>query len=196
MALASATSRVMMLSRRTARARRATTVAGRTRTTAVTTTATAATATATRGCVARAATTRATTRGRGCAVAARASEGPTFVTTPIYYVNDQPHIGHVYTSTVADAYARYRRARGEDVFFLTGTDEHGLKGEQSAEKRGIEPQALADENGQKYRDVMTAYDISFAEPMRRTGEYSAGQVRLWVEEVQEHEEDSEGCCLR
>ena len=181
MALASATSRVMMLSRRTARARRATTVAGRTRTTAVTTTATAATATATRGCVARA----ATTRGRGCAVAARASEGPTFVTTPIYYVNDQPHIGHVYTSTVADAYARYRRARGEDVFFLTGTDEHGLKVEQSAEKRGIEPQALADENSQKFRDVMTAYDISFDEFIRTTDDYHERQVRALVKVLQE-----------
>jgi methionine--tRNA ligase len=185
MALASATSRVMMLSRRTARARRATTVAGRTRTTAVTTTATAAMATATRGCVARAATTRATTRGRGCAVAARASEGPTFVTTPIYYVNDQPHIGHVYTSTVADAYARYRRARGEDVFFLTGTDEHGLKVEQSAEKRGIEPQALADENSQKFRDVMTAYDISFDEFIRTTDDYHERQVRALVKVLQE-----------
>jgi methionine--tRNA ligase len=185
MALASATSRVMMLSRRTARVRRATTVAGRTRTTAVTTTATAATATATRGCVARAATTRATTRGRGCAVAARASEGPTFVTTPIYYVNDQPHIGHVYTSTVADAYARYRRARGEDVFFLTGTDEHGLKVEQSAEKRGIEPQALADENSQKFRDVMTAYDISFDEFIRTTDDYHERQVRALVKVLQE-----------
>ena len=185
MALASATSRVMMLSRRTARARRATTVAGRTRTTAVTTTATAATATATRGCVARAATTRATTRGRGCAVAARASEGPTFVTTPIYYVNDQPHIGHVDTSTVADAYARYRRARGEDVFFLTGTDEHGLKVEQSAEKRGIEPQALADENSQKFRDVMTAYDISFDEFIRTTDDYHERQVRALVKVLQE-----------
>ena len=185
MALASATSRVMMLSRRTARARRATTVAGRTRTTAVTTTATAATATATRGCVARAATTRATTRGRGCAVAARASEGPTFVTTPIYYVNDQPHIGHVYTSTVADAYARYRRARGDDVFFLTGTDEHGLKVEQSAEKRGIEPQALADENSRKFRDVMTAYDVSFDEFIRTTDDHHERQVRALVKVLQE-----------
>ena len=187
MALASATSRVMMLSRRTARARRATTVAGRTRDDGGDDDARprAATATATRGCVARAATTRATTRGRGCAVAARASEGPTFVTTPIYYVNDQPHIGHVYTSTVADAYARYRRARGEDVFFLTGTDEHGLKVEQSAEKRGIEPQALADENSQKFRDVMTAYDISFDEFIRTTDDHHERQVRALVKVLQE-----------
>ena len=60
-----------------------------------------------------------------------------FVTTPIYYVNDRPHIGHVYTSTVADVYARFQRSSGKDVYFLTGTDEHGLKVEQSAERRGF-----------------------------------------------------------
>ena len=121
----------------------------------------------------------------GRAVAARASARPTFVTTPIYYVNDQPHIGHVYTSTVADAYARYRRARGDDVFFLTGTDEHGLKVEQSAEKRGIEPQALADENSRKFRDVMTAYDVSFDEFIRTTDDHHERQVRALVKVLQE-----------
>ena len=100
-----------------------------------------------------------------------------FVTTPIYYVNDQPHIGHVYTSTVADAYARYRRARGEDVFFLTGTDEHGLKVEQSADKRGIEPRALADENSKKFRDVMTTYDISFDDFIRTCLLYTSPSPR-------------------
>ena len=80
---------------------------------------------------------------RRCATMTVRAAQPTFVTTPIYYVNDQPHIGHVYTSTVADTYARYRRAKGDDVFFLTGTDEHGLKVEQSAAKRGVDPQALA-----------------------------------------------------
>ena len=53
--------------------------------------------------------------------------GPCYVSTPIYYVNDKPHIGHVYTSTLADVYARYQRNLGLDVFLLTGTDEHGLK---------------------------------------------------------------------
>lgn len=52
-------------------------------------------------------------------------DGPVYVTTPIYYVNDKPHIGHVYTSTLADVYARCQRLRGKDVFYLTGTDEHG-----------------------------------------------------------------------
>ena len=74
-----------------------------------------------------------------------------YVTTPIYYVNDRPHIGHVYTTTLCDVYARAMRNVGHDVFFLTGTDEHGVKVEESAEKRGMTPQALADENSAIFR---------------------------------------------
>jgi len=137
----------------------------------------------------RATVMRATTRAmaRGASASARASARPMFVTTPIYYVNDQPHIGHVYTSTVADAYARYRRARGEDVFFLTGTDEHGLKVEQSADKRGIEPRALADENSKKFRDVMTTYDISFDDFIRTTDAHHERQVQAFVKLLQERD---------
>jgi len=126
-------------------------------------------------------------RARRRLVAVRSAARPTFVTTPIYYVNDQPHIGHVYTSTVADACARFRRARGEDVFFLTGTDEHGLKVEQSAGKRGIEPQALADENSAKFRDVMTSYDISFDDFIRTTDARHERQVRALVKLLQERD---------
>ena len=69
---------------------------------------------------------------------------PAYITTPIYYVNDRPHIGHAYTTTVCDVWARAMRLRGEDVFFLTGTDEHGVKVEKSAAAKGVTPQALAD----------------------------------------------------
>jgi methionyl-tRNA synthetase len=69
---------------------------------------------------------------------------PFYVTTPIYYVNDEPHIGHLYTTVVADTIARYRRATGYDVRFLTGTDEHGQKIERAAAKLGIAPIELAD----------------------------------------------------
>ena len=62
-----------------------------------------------------------------------------YVTTPIYYVNDKPHIGHAYTTVAADIISRYKRMCGYDVFFLTGTYEHGQKMEQSAEKQGIKP---------------------------------------------------------
>ena len=70
---------------------------------------------------------------------------PACITTPIYYVNDRPHIGHAYTTTVCDVWARAMRLRGEDVFFLTGTDEHGVKVEKSAAARGIPPKQLADD---------------------------------------------------
>ncbi len=74
-----------------------------------------------------------------------------YITTPIYYVNAPPHIGHVYTTVVADTLARYRRMRGDETFFLTGTDEHGLKIERVAAAEGIEPIALADR-------IVAAYD--------------------------------------
>jgi len=68
-----------------------------------------------------------------------------YITTPIYYVNDRPHIGHTYTTVLADVMARHRRMMGEEVYFLTGTDEHGQKIEKAAAARGITPKALADE---------------------------------------------------
>src|ERR1700749_225495 len=68
-----------------------------------------------------------------------------YITTPIYYVNDVPHLGHAYTTIAADALARYHRMRGEPTFFLTGTDEHGQKVEETAQKRGLTAQQLVDE---------------------------------------------------
>jgi methionyl-tRNA synthetase len=68
-----------------------------------------------------------------------------YLTTPIYYVNDRPHIGHAYTTILADAVARERRLVGEDVRFLTGTDEHGDKVERAALARGLTPQAHVDD---------------------------------------------------
>jgi isoleucyl-tRNA synthetase len=71
--------------------------------------------------------------------------GSFYITTPIYYVNDEPHLGHAYTTVMADVLSRYHRIFGDDVFFLTGTDEHGQKVEQAARDRGLGPQAHADE---------------------------------------------------
>ena len=62
-----------------------------------------------------------------------------YLTTPIYYVNDKPHIGHAYTTLACDALARFKRLDGYDVMFLTGTDEHGQKVQKSAEDKGIDP---------------------------------------------------------
>ena len=71
--------------------------------------------------------------------------GTFYITTPIYYVNDEPHIGHAYTTIMADVLSRFHRLTGDDVLFLTGTDEHGQKVDEAAKKRNLSPQAHADE---------------------------------------------------
>jgi methionyl-tRNA synthetase len=83
-----------------------------------------------------------------------------YITTPIYYVNDRPHIGHTYTTVLADVIARHRRMMGEEVYFLTGTDEHGQKIEKTAAARGITPKALADEVVPNFRDLWARMGIS------------------------------------
>jgi methionyl-tRNA synthetase len=76
-----------------------------------------------------------------------------YVTTPIYYVNAQPHLGHAYTTIAADVLARHMRQRGEEVFFLTGTDEHGEPVAQAAEREGTTPRELADKNAARFLDL-------------------------------------------
>ena len=76
-----------------------------------------------------------------------------YVTTPIYYVNGEPHLGHAYTTIAADVLARHMRQRGEDVFFLTGTDEHGEPVAFAAEKQGMSPRELADKNAERFKAV-------------------------------------------
>ena len=94
--------------------------------------------------------------------------GRFYVTTPIYYVNDAPHIGHAYTTVTADALARWHRMLGDDVWFLTGTDEHGLKVAQAAEANGVTPRAWADTVVQRYRDVWDLLDIAYDDFIRTT----------------------------
>ena len=74
-----------------------------------------------------------------------------YITTPIYYVNDIPHIGHAYTTIAADVLARYYRAQGEEVFFLTGTDEHGAKIAEAALNAGKDPLTFVDELAPKFQ---------------------------------------------
>jgi methionyl-tRNA synthetase len=94
---------------------------------------------------------------------------PTFyITTPIYYVNDVPHIGHAYTTIIADALARFKKLDGYDVFFLTGTDEHGQKVEKAAAQKGLTPQALADKVVVRFKDLWTALGIGFDGFIRTT----------------------------
>src|SRR5262249_33227444 len=83
-----------------------------------------------------------------------------YITTPIYYINAEPHLGHAYSTMVADAAARAHRLMGEDVFFLTGTDEHGQKVERAARKAGKATPAFADAMSQKFRALSPLLNIS------------------------------------
>jgi methionyl-tRNA synthetase len=91
-----------------------------------------------------------------------------YITTPIYYVNDKPHIGHVYTTVAADVLARYKRLSGYDTFFLTGTDEHGQKIQEAAEKKGISPLEHADSLSQSFRDAWAQFNITYDRFIRTT----------------------------
>ena len=79
---------------------------------------------------------------------------PYYLTTPIYYVNAEPHLGHAYTTIAADVLARHMRQRGEEAFFLTGTDEHGEPVAQAAERLEMTPQELVDRNAPKFQDLV------------------------------------------
>jgi len=83
-----------------------------------------------------------------------------YVTTPIYYVNGEPHLGHAYTTIAADVLARHMRQRGEDVFFLTGTDEHGEPVAQAAERLGITPRELGDRNAVRFKDLAAELHVT------------------------------------
>jgi methionyl-tRNA synthetase len=83
-----------------------------------------------------------------------------YVTTPIYYVNAQPHLGHAYTTIAADVLARHMRQRGEEVFFLTGTDEHGEPVAVAAEREGVTPKELADRNAARFEALMPQLEVT------------------------------------
>ncbi len=91
-----------------------------------------------------------------------------FITTPIFYANGAPHIGHAYTAITTDAIARFERLDGKDVFHLTGTDEHGLKMKQTALKEGLTPLAFADKNADRFRELMTALGTAHDDFIRTT----------------------------
>jgi methionyl-tRNA synthetase len=93
---------------------------------------------------------------------------PFYITTPIYYINARPHVGHAYTTMVADAIARSRRLLGDDVFFLTGTDEHGQKVERAAQKAGAPTQTFADEVAASFRQMCTDLHITNDDFIRTT----------------------------
>ncbi|AEQ51446.1 methionine--tRNA ligase [Pelagibacterium halotolerans] len=111
---------------------------------------------------------------------------PTFyITTPIFYPNGVPHIGHAYTAIASDVIARFHRLDGKDVFFLTGTDEHGQKMQQTAEKEGIAPIELATRNSQAFKDLWATLNISYDDYIRTTEErhHKASQA-IWNKMVE------------
>ncbi len=108
---------------------------------------------------------------------------PFFLTTPIYYVNDVPHIGHTYTTVVADVLARWRRLWGDDVVFLTGTDEHGLKVARAAEERGLSPIEWADQTSERFRDTWKLLDITNTDFIRTTEPRHQAGVEQFLQRV-------------
>lgn len=103
-----------------------------------------------------------------------------YVTTPIYYVNDRPHIGHAYTTLACDALARFKRLDGYDVMFLTGTDEHGQKVEAAAAAAGVDPQGFTDRVSQNFRDLVGAMNYSTDDFIRTTEPRHVASVQeLW-----------------
>jgi methionyl-tRNA synthetase len=102
------------------------------------------------------------------------------LTTPIYYVNDVPHVGHAYTTIAADALTRSRRLRGEDAFLLTGTDEHGQNIERIARERGVTPQEHTDRIAARFRSLWERYDIRYDRFIRTTDDvHKRGFLALW-----------------
>lgn len=89
-----------------------------------------------------------------------------YITTPIYYVTDAPHIGHLYSTVAADVRARYERMLGKDVWFLTGTDEHGQKVQRKAQEKGVTPQELVDEVVERYKETWAEFEIQYDDFIR------------------------------
>ena len=108
-----------------------------------------------------------------------------YITTPIYYPNGEPHLGSVYTTTLCDVLAQYHRLKGEETFFLTGTDEHGIKMAKAAQTQNTEPLALATQYATLFRQVWDELGITYTdfirttEPRHKAGEVAADRALLY-----------------
>ncbi len=116
-------------------------------------------------------------------MAASPAQKTFYITTPIYYANDRPHIGHAYTTLLADVLTRYHRLLGYETFFLTGTDEHGQKVQQAAAKRGVSPRAQVDEFHLRFKDLWTKLGIQYDRFIRTTDEDHRQHVRACLQEL-------------
>ena len=108
---------------------------------------------------------------------------PFYVTTPIYYVNDAPHIGHAYTTTLADVLTRYNKMIGNEAFFLTGTDEHGQKVQQAAAKRGVTPQEHVDTYNLRFKEMWAKMGMEYDYFIRTTDEDHKSYVRECLQKL-------------
>jgi methionyl-tRNA synthetase len=106
-----------------------------------------------------------------------------YITTPIYYVNDTPHIGHAYTTVVADVLTRYRKLFGEETYFLTGTDEHGQKVQKAAEGRKLDPKVHCDEMVMNFKNIWKELDINYNQFIRTTDEFHKKVVQNCLQEL-------------
>ncbi len=113
------------------------------------------------------------------------NKGKFFLTTPIYYVNDVPHIGHAYTTIMADVIKRYKSMQGYDVFFLTGTDEHGQKIEKNAQAKGITPKELADSVVVRFKELWERLNVKYDKFIRTTDDYHIDGVKKIFKKVQD-----------
>ena len=103
-----------------------------------------------------------------------------YITTPIYYPSAKPHMGHAYSSIIADFFARFKKIDGYDVYFLTGTDEHGLKIQRAAEKKNVEPLKFCNEISQTFKDLSKTLNLSNTDFIRTTEERHKNSVqKLW-----------------
>jgi len=116
-----------------------------------------------------------------------------YVTTPIYYVNDAPHIGHAYTTTAGDVLTRWHRQRGKDVWYLTGTDEHGQKVLQAADKQGVSPQEWTDRLVEsEWKPVLRTIDVANDDFIRTTEQRHTERVRDFWQTLYDNGEVYEG----
>lgn len=115
-----------------------------------------------------------------------------YITTPIYYASGEPHLGHAYTTVLADFLARFHRQEGEEVLFLTGTDEHGQKIQEEADRRGVTPQELCDRMAERFHAAWDELDISFDRFIRTTEPEHVAVVEAFLERLHRHGHVYEG----
>lgn len=107
-----------------------------------------------------------------------------YLTTPIYYVNGKPHIGHAYTSILCDTFARFHRMIGENVFYITGTDEHGIKVQKAAAEQGKDPKAFVDEIVPQFKELWKVLGIEYDHFIRTTDDYHKKTVQKVLSDLE------------